>query len=1192
MKMKWFKYFGVALTLSFALSTCIACKDDEETEDTGYETETIQSVITLDQTELNLKVGDSKYIVPSFETQGGVTLVYTSLDSTVASISQVGKVTALKEGTTDIVVTYGELSATCKVSVTLGGELPSIVVSGVENGSLQKVSLGSVFAINPYVSFNDGKYDDASFEYIVEDTDIVQVIDGQLQAKSCGETAVKIVATWRGVQNVTLERNFTLRVIPNVELSVNGGLSSVIDLYSVAQMGDRAYATSAPFVVTAKEYSASGVVDLATDVQVLSGAELVQIDGENIFAQGKAGTANLKITCMASTGDEFEQIIAVNVLKSVGVYDSKIEFSAVDGELPLTDIFGVDEDLSSAECDGETLWISQDKKCVLGLQTLSTGVTQKTITVYGENVGYEIEIDAYTKIIDEARDLDYFLLGNENSQHINKEFNGYYVLGCNIDASDYVRGSVGFVSTGKVDAYATAGLTGTFDGRGYAISNLTFGEVASDFEKFDAEKRKEYTYSLFGVIGGGTIKNLALENVTFDAPDDTVTKGNTATLATWIMGGKIENVYIRLNGLDYGTSNWRATAGFAYSVDEKTTLKNVVVEVADDGTIQSMIDKKGTLFASYGAIVGDRIPDDEVLAKNWQNVYLVSDLAISYTRTQITENEEKKTVTKITDAENTGATVDRTVSAVKRYATLDAFMADKTNSYTDFDTSVWLVGTIPAWKSVGLDRYVRLTVDGEVTDTITIAMTDANASYSVGVDLLGQALGDYTLTMTGTGISLSGNSFTVLHVGTAQITATFTLNGVEQSLTLAVAVVGETETYSQTVTFSAMHGQLPLTDIFGENVNLVAAYQGDTLLQISADKKRVLGVQPLNASGAIERNAAVQMQITVYSASKGYIVNLNAYAGVLTKAEDLAVFCLDNTDYATLAVQSSDIDRSPTKVVDGYYILANDIDASAWAMPTQGYISTTYQSLSMPKVGFKGTFDGQGHTISNLTFGTVQQAIIDDTSETYRAYWRLNTYSLFGIIGSGATVKNFALTNVQFMLRNGSATMYTATCSGLATWITPNATVENVYVSMKGITSWCDTNANTTGAVVANTSVSGIAYGVYSGATLNNVVVDYTYSGSDVLSVTNSGALVGRKCANDTVSTKWTNVYVISEKSLAGRAINPLYAQNDTTDGVEKIQGTYQYASVDSWKQATGNDYTSFSSTYWDLSTGVPVWKN
>ncbi|MBQ7879594.1 MAG: hypothetical protein IJ317_02985, partial [Clostridia bacterium] len=670
-------------------------------------------------------------------------------------------------------------------------------------------------------------------------------------------------------------------------------------------------------------------------------------------------------------------------------------------------------------------------------------------------------------------------------------------------------------------------------------------------------------------------------------------------LATWVMGGTIENVYVHVNGLNYAESKWRATAGLAHNLDANTILRNCIVEVEDDGTVQAVYDKaKGQLGASYGAFIGARLPDEETMANNWSGVYVISKHPLKASYANVT-GEDGTTLREQTvfDAENANANADGTTAVVKRYETVDAFMADATNTYAGFDTAVWKVGNIPAWKNLSMERYARATVDGEIADEITVAMTDANASYSVGVNVLGDTIDDVTLSMSGTGIALDGNTFTVLHAGTAEITVTYTLGGEEYSLTLTVGVIAETETYGQTVEFSAMHGELPLTDIFGENVNLVAAYQGDALLQISADKKRVLGVQTLDEDGNIEKNATVQTQITVYSASKGYIVNLNAYAGILTKAEDLNVFNLDNTDYVAIGEQSKAADQAPTKVVDGYYVLGNDIDASNWAMPTQGYISTTYQSTTMPKVGFQGTFDGQGYTISNLTLGTDQSESIDDTVRN-STYWKNNNYSLFGIIGKNATVKNVAITNVRFDLYNGTTSPSMANCTTLAMWICAGATVENVYVSIEGVTR---------GGNATYSSLSAVAYGVFSGATLNNIVVDYTYSGSDVVTFTKSSSFVGRKCASEdtTEITSWANVYVVSTYAVNSvvawkdtehtKDYALLYASNDTREVLEecdRVAGLYQYASVSAWKQATDNDYTSFDGTYWDMTTGVPVWKN
>jgi hypothetical protein len=328
---------------------------------------------------------------------------------------------------------------------------------------------------------------------------------------------------------------------------------------------------------------------------------------------------------------------------------------------------------------------------------------------------------------------------------------------------------------------------------------------------------------------------------------------------------------------------------------------------------------------------------------------------------------------------------------------------------------------------------------------------------------------------------------------------------------------------------------------------------------------------------------------------------------VITKAEELGVFCLDNTDYATLATKTTVAGLTPTKVVDGYYVLGNDIDASTYAMPTQGIISATHQS-NMANVGFQGTFDGCGYTISNLTLGTDESdnpnyisanrsLKITVGTTNYSCGWNDNTYSLFGIIGKNAVVKNFGLTNVQFGLKNGTLTMYKAVCSGLAMWIESGATVENVYVSIKGITSYYDTKADASN-VKTYTNVLGLAYGIYSGATLNNIVVDTTYTGEDVLQTNKNGAMVYRLCASDSVSTTWTNTYALSSYDLAGSttANQKLFAANSgSTTNV--VTGVYQYANLEAWKTAqdsvdTATNFDSFKNGYWNTDGKVPVWGN
>lgn len=78
-----------------------------------------------------------------------------------------------------------------------------------------------------------------------------------------------------------------------------------------------------------------------------------------------------------------------------------------------------------------------------------------------------------------------------------EDYDGKYVaLACDLDISGETWTPIGRVDHGK-----TSGFAGTFDGRGYTVSNLTCG-TAKDAKEYEA-------VGFFGVIAeGGTVKNL------------------------------------------------------------------------------------------------------------------------------------------------------------------------------------------------------------------------------------------------------------------------------------------------------------------------------------------------------------------------------------------------------------------------------------------------------------------------------------------------------------------------------------------------------------------------------------------------------------------------------------------------------------------------------------------------------------
>ena len=88
--------------------------------------------------------------------------------------------------------------------------------------------------------------------------------------------------------------------------------------------------------------------DAAAQVTVKEGADVVSFDGEKVTAL-KYGTAILTLSYQDGT-EIYSQDVKINVARPLGVYSTTVQyFSALDGELPVSDIFGEEVTLVKAE---------------------------------------------------------------------------------------------------------------------------------------------------------------------------------------------------------------------------------------------------------------------------------------------------------------------------------------------------------------------------------------------------------------------------------------------------------------------------------------------------------------------------------------------------------------------------------------------------------------------------------------------------------------------------------------------------------------------------------------------------------------------------------------------------------------------------------------------------------------------------
>ena len=1190
-----------SLICSFATG-CSSCQTQSNSE-TEYERQ--EDNLTVETSTYNKKVGETDFVVPmGYTATEGVNLVFTSSNPDVVSVNQYGEFTANKEGTATITVSYGEAQAQATVNVGWGGENPRIRMNQtIETTGELKLAGTMPFDLGLWVYYNAKKWNDATYEYTLSDPSVGSIVDGSFIPAKNGTTSVSVKATWRDKTCSSMETSFTVTVADDVELSINGGFGGTIELYTREMVGNATFATSSPFVITANK-NVNGVSNaLPVNVEIANGGEsIVEYDEVNkiIRAKGVAGETLVNVSCEVD-GETYTATAKVIVAVSVGNYQSseKIEFSAMDGlffmngeVLTASQIFGESSVtlVSAIAADNELTVDNQN--AVLGLKTPNKETLETTITVESASVGYRIPVTAYKKIIDEAKDLDVFCLDATNYGASNEPrvVEGYYVLACDIDASEYAMKTQGYIHPSTEANVQNGGFKGIFDGRGYTISDVTFGYDL----QLPAETRGDWnknSYSMFGVVGAGaTIKNFALTGIKFDITNTggggKLNASYCAPIATWILSSAtVENVYVSINGLTGEELNvTTATAntylnGFATQIRLGAILRNIIVEDTYEG--DDVVDMMGAPYKTGFAY--RRHVNDKTAENSWSNVIVIS-------KSKCTRNYNGSAY----DAINT--TLDPNeyhihMPNIYRYETIQDFIAANDVDYTKFG-DVWdKSGSVPVWSSANLEKYLSIKLDGKLGDKFEID-SERIQEVTVGVSANGNDLNAVkSLTVEGDCVTLTGDKLTINYPGQAIITAVVEYANKEYTLTATVSVVADVETYAKTVEFSVMHGTLPLAEIFGNaNTEIVLAYQGETKLTVQDNK--ITGIV------LTEKDKAEAIELTVYSQNKGYKVNCNAYAGIISKAEDLEIFNLNMTDYATMSTydnNSAVLTRNLTPTITGYYVLAGNIDASEYAMNTQGVIFKTYNT-SMVDYGFRGTFDGRGYTISGLTLG--KDMALDATYRSTNNGWFNNTYSLFGIIGKGGTVKNVALTGVEFDLTNtgGGGTISKAVCSPIATWIVSGATVENVYVSLKG------TNYFSNG----NTYMAGFACGVDVGATLNNIVVDDTYVVTDgdglvdASAMQKRGSFVYRKMAQQaTTETSWTNVVVISTRALAGAETNKYDASNITelATGYVNMPNTYRYKSVGDWEVAqtdtsvtTKPNVDGFGSTYWHVVNGVPVW--
>ena len=278
-------------------------------------------------------------------------------------------------------------------------------------------------------------------------------------------------------------------------------------------------------------------------------------------------------------------------------------------------------------------------------------------------------------------------------------------------------------------------------------------------------------------------------------------------------------------------------------------------------------------------------------------------------------------------------------------------------------------------------------------------------------------------------LSISGNKVKALKKGKAEVYATFD-GGETNRLSIAVdkpyyepSVEGYYDAYSKSL-------DLDYSSLWkGGDTKAVAIYDGE-----SPD------VNILNSDGSLSFSTLGERNWTIEGENYGYKVKVASVSKIIKTSTELKSLLAYGHDKKTG-------DYGPLSM-DGYFVLGNDIDMNGASL--RAILGPSNGADDLDESGFKGTFDGRGHTIKNAVVSA-------------------DGGGIFGTLSHGATIKNLALIDFEIKAASGALTSYLG------------GTIENVYI--KGKITYANGASSSRASLLANR--------IDASASIKNVVVEY-----------------------------------------------------------------------------------------------------
>ena len=504
--------------------------------------------ITLDKVRAELDVYDTLVLTATKENTDAE-IEWSTSDASVATVTD-GTVKAIAEGSVTITAKAGEASATCMITVTNSHTAP---VLRVERDSVAVAKDGS-YELAVATLWNGAPIDEpVEYVWSVSEGQPDDVAKAEVTAAGAlikglkyGETELYVSANVRGTQ---LVKKIAVKVC-NVDITFKAkNLASEEGMYvaEVALVGTETDSTTLDLDVEVYDKGVlkeDAVIEwaIADDTKAtISGNTVTAIaEGETMLI-GTYDHNDIKVVVKVYRPEiRLSELVTIETAKTT-------EFtiaSTVEGTIRGARLAG-NEIASSVS--GSTVTID---KTALPDKTEEMGKT--TLVVDTEKAVYTLDAEVYTQVLRTADDV---MEWNDIAYEVdsaNTYWGGYFVLGNDIDmAGKAYKGRFYYANmfyTDGPNAWSTkpeysgidfrdgntGGFRGVFDGRGYAIKNLTISQGNDSFV-------------------GQIAANGVFRNVLFTGAKITSNWG--AGLVSVGGNGTIENVYAEITEMKPGNAN-------------------------------------------------------------------------------------------------------------------------------------------------------------------------------------------------------------------------------------------------------------------------------------------------------------------------------------------------------------------------------------------------------------------------------------------------------------------------------------------------------------------------------------------------------------------------------------------------------------------------------------------------------------